>query len=192
MKEKGFTLVELLAALVIIGMLSTIVITSSIKRINRSKEKGRDALISSIELAAKNYALENNSIFNGKDLVYISLQTLVSNESFTNSLVDPTTKKALSLTDTVYVTKLYNGNLSAYYDINQSSKGKIVLNGNYNIYIKKGEAFVDPGVVATDVNGNNVTSSVTKTGTVDNTKTGYYTITYTYQNVTQTRNVVVY
>lgn len=195
MKKKGFTLVELLATLVLVGVLSTILIRVSVKKINETKEKGRITLINSIELAAKEYALEEgNKIenFNINNYAYIKLKTLVEAEKFNNSLVDPTTKKSLSLNDTVYVTRSFNGAIHSYYDINQNNNAKITLNGAYNIYIEKGNTFTDPGVVAKDSNGNNVTSSVVVSGTVDTNTVGNYVITYTYNNVSITRNVIVH
>ena len=58
--------------------------------------------------------------------------------------------------------------------------------------MKKGESFVDPGVTATNSNGINVSSSVISTGSVNTNVAGNYTITYTYDNVSVIRNVIVY
>jgi major membrane immunogen (membrane-anchored lipoprotein) len=58
----------------------------------------------------------------------------------------------------------------------------ITLIGDAAMSIYVGETFTDPGYKATDKDGkddeSDVTSSVTKTGTVDNTKSGDYVITY--------------
>lgn len=193
MNNKGFTLIELLAAIVLLAILATITINVSVKKINETKEKGRETLIKSVELAAISYVTENSDTiesFSSRDYVYLTLETLIKNEKFSNSLIDPTTNKALPLTDTVYVTRTTNGMINAIYDINQKNKTKLVLNGSYNMYVKKGSTFTDPGVVATSSSGSTVTAS--KTGTVNTNKVGNYVLTYTHGGNSITRNVIVY
>ena len=190
--KKGFTLVELLASLVLIGMLSTILITVSVKKINESKEHSRNIMINSIELAAKEYVLNNSSKieeFKTKDCVELTLKTLIENEMFTNALVDQTKKESLPLSDTVYVTRSSNGKLNATYDINQKEHTKIILNGSFNEYVKKGSTFNDPGVTAISTNGSNVNPTIS--GTVNTNQVGNYTITYSHGGTTITRNVIV-
>ena len=193
--KKGFTLIELLATLAILGILATLTITVSVKRINETKEKSRNTMIKSIENAAKSYALEygdENESFKNNDFMYITLETLVSKDLLTNKLVDQTTKKPLPLDDTVYVTRNNLSAIKATYDINQKNKSKIILNGSFNIYLKKGNEYVEQGITATDSNGSDVTSSVRITGTVDSNTKGTYVITYTHSDTSITRNVIVY
>lgn len=193
MNKKGFTLVEILAAITLLAILATLTINVSVKRINETKEKGLETLIKSIELAAKNYVIENSEkieSFKKNDYAYITLETLVQEEKITNSLINPTTKKPLPLSDTVYVTRSYNGKINSYYDINQKSKSKLVLNGSYNMYIKIGSDFTDPGVIATSKTGASVTATVS--GTVNTNIEANYVITYTHGGNSITRNVIIY
>jgi len=195
MNKKGFTLVELLATITIIGMLSTILITVVVKKINETKEQSRQTMINSIELAAKNYAMDNESSIDSLksyDYAYIPLKILIENDLLTDSLIDQTTNKALPMTDTVYVTRFFNGTIRAVYDIDQAIHTKITLNGSFNVYIKKENIFTDPGVIAISSSGNDVSSSVITTGTVDTNTVGNYIITYTYDDISITRNVIVY
>lgn len=72
----------------------------------------------------------------------------------------------------------------------------ITLRGSSYITINVGEAWVDPGFIAVDARGNDITSSVTKQGTVNTQVAGTYRITYfavdTYGNrASKTRTVVV-
>lgn len=195
MKKSGFTLVELIAAIVILAMLITLAVTVSLSWIDKSKEKSKETLIQSIELAAKQYVMDYKSeltTLKTNDYIYITLQELTEKEYFTNSLVDPITEKSLPLTDTVYVTIEANGTITAKYDIDQKTKAKLTLIGSYNEYIKKGSTYTELGVTAIDKNGNDVSSSVTITGTIDTSIEGTYKITYEYENVSIIRNVIVY
>lgn len=54
----------------------------------------------------------------------------------------------------------------------------ITLNGDTYMVWEKGEAYVEPGYYS-ELNGEDVTSQVTVSGTVDVNKSGIYTLTYT-------------
>ena len=49
MKKNAFTLIEILAAIVIMGILSTIIVTASIRKVNHARENSYKTLIYSIE-----------------------------------------------------------------------------------------------------------------------------------------------
>ena len=193
--RKGFTLIELIATIGLLGMLATILINLSIKKLNESKELARETLYNSIELAASNYVTENASELTelkNNDYIYVTLQTLVEKEYFTTSLVDPTTKESLPLTNTVYVTRDYNGNIKSTYDNEQREKVKLELNGPYNIYIKLGNSYTENGVTATLPNGEDESDFVKIDGTVNTNLVGKYLIKYIYDDRYITRNVIVY
>ena len=195
MKKNGFTLVELLATLVLTGMLATVIINYSIKNNNRVKDESRRNMVHSIEIAAENYATNNSSKISGfdtNDFAYITLETLIKEEQFTSSLIDQTKDASLPISDTVYVTKSSVGAIKAYYDINQGSKPKIVLNGSYNLYLKKGNTYTELGATAISSTGVDITSSIEITGAVDTNTKGNYMITYTVGDSSIIRNVIVY
>lgn len=195
MKKNAFTLVELIATIGLLGMLATITITISVRKINETKEKARDTMIESIELAAKNYINDyGNEIleFNNNDNVYISLQTLVEKEYFTESLIDPTTKKSLPLTNEIYVTREESGEITSTYNVNQRKEPKITLIGSYNEYVEEGSEYVEKGVIAINSSKEDVSTIITITGNVDTTTPNTYKITYELDNVKITRNVIVY
>ena len=50
--------------------------------------------------------------------------------------------------------------------------------GSSTINLEVGDAFTDPGATATDAIGNNITSSITSSGTVDTSLAGTYSIVY--------------
>ena len=191
-KKNGFSLVELLCAICLVGMLSTIIAPIVIKRINSAKTEAYNTLIETIELNAKDYVITNEDKiqdYNLYDNTYISIKTLIDNNYFDSSLINPITKKTIPETDLIYVTRNNKGKVEAKYDINMEVK--IKLNDGYNIYLKVGDTFNDPGVTATLLDGTDVTSSIITSGTVNTSSIGTYEITYTFGNSKITRNVIV-
>ena len=191
-KKNGFSLVELLCAICLVGMLSTIIAPIVIKRINSAKTEAYNTLIETIELNAKDYVITNEDKiqdYNLYDNTYISIKTLIDNNYFDSSLINPITKKTIPETDLIYVTRNNKGKIEAKYDINMEVK--IKLNDGYNIYLKVGDTFNDPGVTATLLDGTDVTSSIITSGTVNTSSIRTYVITYTFGNSKITRNVIV-
>lgn len=193
-KKNGFTLVELIASLALMAMLSTIVITYSIRKINETKKASQEKLYVSIEVAAKNYVTEHWSDleeFNEKDYMYVSIATLIENNAFTSDLVDPITDKAIPESNVVYVTRSYNGNITASYDSEQNKNPSLRLNGNYNMYITQDSEFNDPGVSAYLNDGTDISEDVNVESNVDTNNIGNYIVTYSYENIELKRNIIV-
>jgi len=91
MNKKGFTLVELLAVLVIIGLLAVTIIPVVTNNIIDSKEKTRDMQKSSIIEASKNYHADNIGTLNidSEDDIVIPLQVLMDEGYLTDNYKDP-------------------------------------------------------------------------------------------------------
>jgi len=70
MKKNGFTLTELLASIVILGVLITLATTSIINVINRVNSRNYDALMLKLEAISSSYAAETSSkLFFVQDLI---------------------------------------------------------------------------------------------------------------------------
>ena len=193
MKKNGFTLVELIATLALLAMLTTIISRVVIKKVNEAKAYERNVLISSIELAAITYTNEYDNVdLQTNDCAYITLQELVEKNLLNNDLIDPTTKKSLALSDTVYVTKDINGNTYATYNINQHYETTLKLNGKYNVYVKINDVYNEPGVKIISKDGSGTTGGITTDGVVNTSEEGIYKLTYKYGSISIERNVVVY
>ena len=193
MKKNGFTLVELIATLALLAMLTTIISRVVIKKVNEAKAYERNVLINSIELAAITYTNEYDNVdLQTNDCAYITLQELVEKNLLNNDLIDPTTKKSLALSDTVYVTKDINGNTYATYNINQHYETTLKLNGKYNVYVKINDVYNEPGVKIISKEGSGTTGGITTEGVVNTSEEGIYKLTYKYENISIERNVVVY
>ncbi|MDR3546804.1 MAG: DUF5011 domain-containing protein [Candidatus Pacebacteria bacterium] len=55
----------------------------------------------------------------------------------------------------------------------------VTLNGGAAMSINQGDLFIDPGATAKDVSGNDISSSIVVSGSVDSNTPGIYTLTYT-------------
>ena len=193
MKKNGFTLVELIATLALLAMLTTLISRVVIKKVNEAKAYERNVLINSIELAAITYTNEYDNVdLQTNDCAYITLQELVEKNLLNNDLIDPTTKKSLALSDTVYVTKDINGNTYATYNINQHYETTLKLNGKYNVYVKINDVYNEPGVKIISKDESGTTGGITTEGVVNTSEEGIYKLTYKYENISIERNVVVY
>ena len=193
MKKNGFTLVELIATLALLAMLTTLISRVVIKKVNEAKAYERNVLINSIELAAITYTNEYDNVdLQTNDCAYITLQELVEKNLLNNDLIDPTTKKSLALSDTVYVTKDINGNTYATYNINQHYETTLKLNGKYNVYVKINDVYNEPGVKIISKDGSGTTGGITTEGVVNTGEEGIYKLTYKYNSISIERNVVVY
>lgn len=77
MKNKGFTLVELLAVITVLGIIGLIAIPAITSVINNSKEKAKRVQIKTIVDSAKSWAANNMSELSTDDTYYLSVQTLI-------------------------------------------------------------------------------------------------------------------
>lgn len=97
--KKGFSLVELLAVVVILGLIVLISIPIVSSSINKAKEEARDIQIQEIIKAAKKYAIKNSYILptiegNTKKL---DIQNLIDeNYIDADEIIDPVTEKTIT------------------------------------------------------------------------------------------------
>lgn len=80
MKDNGFTLVELLGVLIILGIIFTLVFTNVSDIISQAKDVTSQTQINNILLATYNYSLKNNNILPDKNNKYFVTLAELKNE----------------------------------------------------------------------------------------------------------------
>lgn len=94
--NKGFTLVELLAVVVILGVIGLITIPTVDKVIENSKERARTAQIEELKKAAKSWSAENLDMISEDRAAYVSVATLLEKGYIdAEEVKDPTTKSEI-------------------------------------------------------------------------------------------------
>lgn len=99
MKNKGFTLVELLAVLIILGMISLIVIPSVSGTLNASRQSSYKKQIKVLETAAEKWGVENIGLLpqnNSGDTLVLDFNTLYTSGQITKyPIINPVTNEEL-------------------------------------------------------------------------------------------------
>lgn len=124
MKNKGFTLVELLAVIVILGVLATIGTMSVTSIMNTSKKNMYCEKINELEYAAKEYAIDHEEDLNFvNDKATVTVKTLLEkgyvreDSEGLNDVKDPRDDSVSLLNDTITIervnTKFYGEYLAS-------------------------------------------------------------------------------
>lgn len=96
MNKKGFTLVELLAVIVILAVILTIAVPNMFKIIDKSKQDSYDNQVKMITDAAKKYVVSNNVTIDAENGSYITVAHLVSAGFFEETPKNPKTKEDMA------------------------------------------------------------------------------------------------
>jgi len=81
MRKRGFTLVELLGVIILLGVIALITVPSIKKIIDESKQKGYERQIDFIVSSAKNWGLTNSNLLPDSGSILVKIDTL-KNEGF--------------------------------------------------------------------------------------------------------------
>jgi len=204
MKNKGFTLVELMGVIIILSVLLFIAAPTVRELISSSKEELYEIQINNIEEGLKNWAIDNNRILpkNEGQSITITLGQLKMGGFIESELKNPKTDKCFG-NDMTLTIRRYQKNY--IYEVNEETgietdncsgyvKPYIILNGDPVVYIEIGEVYDELGVVALDSYGNDISNRVTKNisgdGTIDTSVIGNkYIITYSVTASVNTTSV---
>ena len=108
--KRGFTLVELLAVMILLGVVSLIAIPSIGKILNRSREKARESTKNELIKAAKEYYADNiRELPDDGSHKCLSVSEIEESGYISNDdIVDPTTEEKLTGYVKIYFDNTYN------------------------------------------------------------------------------------
>ena len=109
MNKKGYTLIEIIAVMVIIALITTIVILNFDNSIEKSNNKKETAFVNDLEKAACVYIdLKENAIFKSScyssNTCTVSVAQLVSSGILASDMIDPSTNSEIDQQLTISVT----------------------------------------------------------------------------------------
>lgn len=183
--KKGFTLVELLASITLIAVLTMVTLPYILQKMDAMKEKQLESLVSTIQESTKKYVVDNRedlSEFEEKGFINIPISILIDEEYIEGNLENAITGEKIAVDDVIYVTIDSKNVIKAIYDPNQKDNPKITLNGNKNLRLKLGSTYVERGAIAVDKNGNNISAQITITSNVNMLVEGEYIVSYSVPN----------
>lgn len=179
-KINGFTLVELLAVIIILCITVTIVVVKVDKNIKEASEFGNEMQIENIESAALIYADEYTSSLTNlksKNVDTITISTLIN-----SGLLNSKDVKEVSTSNLVLIANI-NGDLRVKYI--GTSQNVIFLNGSKEISLYQGDTYNEmgayvaiPGTGLVELTSSNISS------TVNASTKGEYKVTYSYSGAT--------
>ncbi len=118
--KKAFTLVELLAIIVILGVIAIVSIPAINDMLESQKEDEYDKFVKDLYLVAENYVTIESSIkanLNKNDNIFINIGDLINEGYITHEIVNPKTEEVIDSSDTIKVIKNDDNSLSfEYYD----------------------------------------------------------------------------
>jgi len=195
MNKKGFTLIEVLAIIILLGVLVTIIVSFVDDDIKLARNYATESQVNLIEDSAKIYYLNYKSEIPSIDttnIVSITVQTLCDKGFIKDKDLKVNTKETVKKTDRVLI-YLINGELLTFYDKTQTTSPIIILKGPKELKLKKGGLYTEYGAILI----NPVTVTITDipsasiTGTVDTSVEGTYKRYYVATGATQETRVII-
>ena len=211
MRNKGFTLVELLGVIVLLGILGIVIIPKVGDSITNSKETALKTQEESIKKAAYDFLVDNTEFLEENDTITIKLGVLKQKGYLPVNIKNPKTRKNISNESLITVTKIggtYKISL-ALVDLENVTENIddnspiLVLNGDYIEYVEVNDLYEEKGAIAKSATGetiDNVSKQIklnnVEKSTVDTSQLLTYNIIYSVTDsngltTSATRTVIV-
>ena len=135
MKKNAFTLVELMAIIVIMASILLIILPAINGTIKNSEEKKKQDALNSIYMAAENYVMSNYDEYSSLDDIgaveYVYITDLISNNYLSIDTINPNNDLAFNNKDAVKVTKKEDGTFSYELIVAQTIYDVVINNFPY-------------------------------------------------------------
>ena len=171
MKNKAFTLVELLGVIVLLGILGIVIIPKVGDSITNSKETAYITQEETIKKAVNDFLVDNTDLLEDNDTITIKLGVLKQKGYLPVNIKNPKTRKNISNESLIIITKNGNTydiklNLIDLEDVTENMDNNspiLVLNGNYIEYVEVNDTYEEKGAIAKSSTGetiNNITKQI--------------------------------
>ena len=164
MKNKAFTLVELLGVIVLLGILGVVIIPKVGDSIENSKEQSYKVQEETIKKAANDFLIDNTEFLEENDTITIKLGVLKQKGYLPVNIKNPKTRKNISNESLITITK--NGNAYkielALVDLENVTENIdnnspiLVLNGDYIEYVEVNDLYEEKGAIAKTSTGETI------------------------------------
>jgi type IV pilus assembly protein PilA len=180
----GFTLIEILAVLIILAAVALLVTPLILKQVKDSKDNLYDVQIENIKKSASIYVTDNIKDLKESSYTFYlgNLQKLGLAEK---NIINPKTNEKLNECLKIVVTKI-GENIFTTVNENDVTENcqldgdiMMILVGATNYQTKKNESYVEPGVILKKINGGNLDSKDIKVK-----------VTMTYDGMNEINNVI--
>ena len=204
-KKVGFTLVEVLAVIVILGIIIAIFVTVSQKVLDFSYEKAHNVNLESLENAGKEYIVRNNLKLENQEVYIITMDELKST-GVIEDIIDPETKLVCEgyvldkKVDSIEIVEPYlkceGGYTTPGYGDADSISPDITILGDNPATVLLGTEYTDAGAMANDNYDGDLSSKIIVESNVNINAFGTYSVTYSVKDKllnegTATRTVYV-
>lgn len=166
MKNKAFTLVELLGVIVLLGILGIVIIPKVGDSITNSKETAYITQEETIKKAVNDFLVDNTDLLEDNDTITIKLGVLKQKGYLPVNIKNPKTRKNISNESLIIITKNGNTydiklNLIDLEDVTENMDNNspiLVLNGNYIEYVEVNDTYEEKGAIAKSSTGETISN----------------------------------